>query len=205
MAHDPSHASRRRGLLCAPRTNTRPAVLARRDPGAVAECRPRSRGAPPICAPSAATRTCRGDVPRRCAAGRHPTAARARRSRGSHPPICAGSTTPRSSTPSTNDPRNDPCNQRTNGDLLTCENGSEHQSLRALHRTSPKESSATGGREGRSDRGREAAGKVSGRYRTPDRPVVRKKYRIFRSNELSNNIPACSRSAATHTVISRDA
>lgn len=63
VAHDPRHAPGWRALLRASRTNTRPAGLALWDPGAVAQCRPRSRGPSPICASSAATRARRGDVP----------------------------------------------------------------------------------------------------------------------------------------------
>jgi hypothetical protein len=48
VAHHPSHAPCRCCVLRASRPNTRPAVLARRDPGAVAQYRSRSRGPSPI-------------------------------------------------------------------------------------------------------------------------------------------------------------
>ncbi len=81
VAHDPSHAPSRRCVLRASRTSARPAVLARRNPGATPRWRPPSRSPPPIRPSSAPTRARRGDVTRRCPAGRDPTPARARRPR----------------------------------------------------------------------------------------------------------------------------
>ena len=103
LARHPRRAAGRRAVLRAPRAHPRAPLLPGRDPHAAAKRRCGGRRQATVRAAPAPPRPRSRDVPRRGPTGRHPAATRSCRPRDHLLPSCAGSTTPKSSTPSTND------------------------------------------------------------------------------------------------------
>ena len=104
VARAPRDSASRRAVLHSAWPDTRTTMRIGGPASAAAQHRPGSRGAPPVRAPSPSARARRRDVPRRSSAPSHPAPTRACRPRDHIRRTYAGSTTPRSSKPSTNDP-----------------------------------------------------------------------------------------------------